>query len=444
MRILQVNTSDLGGGSQIISGRLATGYRARGHESALGVGFRYGHDPHTFLIPNDARRTPIARAAGRARDRLRQVPVPYAAQAGDALALAAEPSRARRVLRGCEDFDFPGTAELLDVAPWQPDVLQLHNLHGGYFDLRCLPSLTARVPTVVTLHDAWLFTGHCAHALHGERWREGCFGCPDLEVYPAVRRDATHANWLRKRAIYSQSRLWVATAGRWLAERVPDSILAPAAVEVRVIPQGADLVAFCPGDRAAARRELGLAPDTFVALFAAHFTRSNPFKDVATIEQAVEAVGARIDRPAVLLCVGEDLPDRQVGNARLRFVGRVSPPEKLVPYYRAADVYLHAARAETFPNTVIEALACGTPVVGTAVGGVPEQVEEGVTGHLVPAGDAQAMANAVLTLAGDEDKRAAMGRAAADHARRAYDFARTVDAYVDLFAEMRTAPDRAG
>src|SRR4051794_33255933 len=103
MRILQVNTSDLGGGSQIISGRLATRYRARGPEAAPGVGFRYGHDPSTFLIPNAARRTPVARAAGRARDRLRQVPVPYAAQAGDALALAAEPSRARRVLRGFED-----------------------------------------------------------------------------------------------------------------------------------------------------------------------------------------------------------------------------------------------------------------------------------------------------------------------------------------------------
>jgi glycosyltransferase involved in cell wall biosynthesis len=436
MRILQVNTSDLGGGSQIVSGRLARGYRARGHESSLGVGFRYGEDPETFVIPNDALRPPLARAAARAKQRLARVPVPYAAQAGDALALAAEPRRARSVLRGLEDFDFPGTAALFDAAPWQPDVLHLHNLHGGYFDLRCLPGLTAAVPTLVTMHDAWLLTGHCAHALRGERWRSGCHSCPDLDVYPAIRRDATHLNWRRKGAIYTRSRLWVATAGRWLAERVPESILAQAAVEVRVIPQGADLRIYSPGDRAAARRELGIDADTFVALFAANFTRGNPFKDVATIEGAVERVAAAIERPTLLLCVGESLPDRVVGNATLRFVAPVAPPERLVPYYRAADVYLHAAKAETFPNTVVEALACGTPVIATAVGGVPEQVEDGVTGRLVPAADAEAMAVATLEVAGDEPKLAAMGRAAADYARRELDFERTVDAYVGLLEEI--------
>lgn len=436
MRILQVNTSDLGGGSQIISGRLARGYRARGHESALGVGFRYGDDPNTFLIPNDARRSPIARTAGRARDRLQRVRVPYAAQIGEALALATEPRRARRVLRGWEDFDYPGTAALLDAAPWKPDVLHLHNLHGGYFDLRCLPALTAATPTLITMHDAWLLTGHCAHALRGEHWRSGCHSCPDLDVYPAIRRDATHLNWQRKHSIYAKSQLWVATAGRWLAERVPESILAEAAREVRVIPQGADLAVFNPGDRDAARRELGVEPDAFVALFAANFTRGNPFKDVATIERAVENLAQQIDRRALLLCVGEELPDRVVGNATLRFVRPVAPPERLVPYYRAADVYLHAAKAETFPNTVVEALACGTPVIGTAVGGVPEQIEEGTTGHLVPPGDWESMAAVALALAQDETRLGAMGNAAAEHARRNLDFERTIDAYVDLVAEM--------
>jgi glycosyltransferase involved in cell wall biosynthesis len=362
--------------------------------------------------------------------------VPYAAQAGEGLALATEPRRARHVLRGWEDFDFPGTAALLDTAPWKPDVLHMHNLHGGYFDLRCLPALTAAVPTLVTMHDAWLFTGHCAHALRGERWRSGCHSCPDLDVYPAIRRDATHLNWQRKLSIYARSRVWVATAGRWLAERVPESILAEAAQEVRVIPQGADLTVFRPGDRAAARRELRIDPDTFVALFAANFTRGNPFKDVATIERAVESLATQIDRRALLLCVGERLPDRTVGNATLRFVPPVAPPERLVPYYRAADVYLHAAKAETFPNTVVEALACGTPVIGTAVGGVPEQIDEGVTGHLVPSGDSGAMAAAALSLAGDEPRITAMGRAAAEYARSALDFERTVDGYLDLLGEM--------
>ena len=53
------------------------------------------------------------------------------------------------------------------------DVLHLHNLHGGYFDLRHLPRLSPRLPVVVTLHDTWLTSGHCAYTLECERWRDG-------------------------------------------------------------------------------------------------------------------------------------------------------------------------------------------------------------------------------------------------------------------------------
>jgi glycosyltransferase involved in cell wall biosynthesis len=103
-------------------------------------------------------------------------------------------------------------------------------------------------------------------------------------------------------------------------------------------------------------------------------------------------------------------------------------------YYRAADAYLHAAKADTFPSVVLEALACGTPVVATAVGGIPEQVRLGETGELTPGGDAQAMGEAVVRLLNDETMRRRMGERAADDAAARFSLDRQVRAYLDWFA----------
>ena len=110
----------------------------------------------------------------------------------------AEPGTIIDSLRGHEDFRFPGSERLAGLTPRSPDVIHGHNLHGGYFDLRVLPSLSERYLFVTTLHDAWLFTGHCAHPLDSDGWRRGCGNCPHLSTYPALRRDGTAFNLARK------------------------------------------------------------------------------------------------------------------------------------------------------------------------------------------------------------------------------------------------------
>ena len=108
-------------------------------------------------------------------------------------------------------------------------------------------------------------------------------------------------------------------------------------------------------------------------------------------------------------------------------------PNKSPAYYQAADLYLHPARAETFPTTVLEALACGNPVVASAVGGIPEQVIEGRTGFLVPVGDARALAGRVLDLLADEEFRLRMGREAAEDAAQRFGLERMVGEYLAFY-----------
>jgi glycosyltransferase involved in cell wall biosynthesis len=102
---------------------------------------------------------------------------------------------------------------------------------------------------------------------------------------------------------------------------------------------------------------------------------------------------------------------------------------------KAADLYTHPARADNCPTTVLEALARGTPVVASAVGGIPEQVVEGRTGFLVPVGDARALAGRVLALLAGEELWVRMGRQAAGDVAR-FGGKRMVGEYLAFYDEI--------
>jgi glycosyltransferase involved in cell wall biosynthesis len=439
LNILQVGTFDVGGGAERVAVNLLRSYRARGHRSWLAVGHRRGDEPGVLQIPNVPARGSWARAWRGLGARL-EAPAARSTSINRLRTLSlriAEPLKTLDYARGYEDFRFPGSRRLLELTPDVPSIVQCHNLHGGYFDLSALASISRRVPTVLTLHDAWLLSGHCAHSFDCTRWETGCGSCPDLTIYPAVRRDGTAHNWRRKQEIYGRSRLYVATPSQWLMDKVGRSMVAPAVIEARVIPNGVDLAVFRPADRSAVRAQLGVPQDAAVLVFTANGIRRNPWKDFEMLRSVLAAVAEQLGgRRVLLLALGEDAPSEQVGRAELRFVPYQEDPAITARYYQAADVYVHAARADTFPNTVLEALACGTPVVATMVGGIPEQLKDGATGFLVAPGGVNSMTDAVLTLLNDEDLARSMATNAAEDARQRFDLERQVDRYLDWYQEI--------
>lgn len=411
LNILHVNTKDVGGGAAKVAWDLSHAYCARGHESWMAVGWKNSDDPRVFEIPRPEPRSLVARI----RRSLRY--------------------RAQRRL-GIEDMDFPGSHNLLSLPPRPPDVVHAHNLHGGYFDLRVLPGLSLHTPVVLLLQDAWALSGHCAHSLGCDRWRTGCGQCPNLGIYPAIERDATAYNWQRKRDVYARSRLYVAAACQWLIDKALASMLAPAIVETRVIRNGIDLGTFGPGDKAAARAALDVPQDASVLMFAAEGVRKNVWKDFELLHTAVARTSQETDRQVLCLALGDDAPPDHAGRAEIRFVPYQKDPAVVAQYYRAADVYVHPARADTFPTVVMEALACGKPVVATAVGGVSEQVADGETGFLVPPGAGERMASRIRTLIEDASLSDAMGRKAAQTAQARFGLDRQVDIYLDWYDEI--------
>lgn len=174
---------------------------------------------------------------------------------------------------------------------------------------------------------------------------------------------------------------------------------------VQTLRNGVDLVRFSPpADRAAVRRSLGLNAWTLLSV-----GRLVPGKGHARVVQALQQI------PDAELVIVGDGPDRnaieqavQAGglSGRVRFTGALSHA-KLVEYYRAADVMVLASASEGMPNVVLEALACGTAVVATAVGGIPEILDRSV-GRVVASREPPQIAAAINELRASMPERAAV------------------------------------
>lgn len=301
-------------------------------------------------------------------------------------------------LLGLQYFASPSLAGKSWPLQFKPDVLLIHSMHGseGYFRLEDLKWLSMQCPTFLFLHDQWLMTGHCAYTLGCELWRTGCPKCPDISIYPAVSRDGCRYNWQRKRKVLRSNRLQIGAPARWLLDLARESPILRD-LDQFYIPNAFDPRFFYPGDRDAARNSLGIPDHTNVILFLAQGGSRSPFKDFRTLAAAFAKLRGK-GFPFRLITVG-GRPDPETRSALpedVTYFDYSTDRSRIADFYRAADVFCLSTRAEVLPLTILESLACGTPVVATDVGGVSEVVIPGKTGWLVPPADADVLANTLM------------------------------------------------
>ncbi len=397
LRIVHLSTAEFGGGAERIANKLHHALLERGHESLLLVGGKESEDPSVVAL-GDGAPGEVRRFAMRVADRL-----------------------------GREYRFRPGAGAVRARVSGQVDVFHAHNLHGGYVDPGIVAGLARRAPTVLTLQDMWLLTGHCAHAFGCPRWEKGCGACPDLRTYPAIPRDATRGNRRRKARVASGTGVRLSAPSTWLLDRIGRSDLA--SVPRRLVPNAVDVEVFRAGDGAEARAALGLPPDRPLVLFPANVGLQNEFKDGATLLGALAQI--RDLRP-VLAAFGR-APD--VEGVEVLTLDYTSSEERMAAYYRAADVVAYPSRADTAPIAPMEAGACGRPVVASAVGGIPEIVLDGETGYVVAPG-VEPFAAALGRLLESEELRRRLGDAAERSVRERYALRQVVDTWVDWYAEL--------
>ena len=210
-------------------------------------------------------------------------------------------------------------------------------------------------------------------------------------------------------------------------------------VPIAVVPTGVDLEQFCPGDRAAARRHLGLAPAGPVLLYVG---RLDPEKSVGRILLAFERI-ASIVPGARLVLVGQGTEGERLRGQARRFAAAdrvvflgARAHAALAPCYQAADLFLFASETETQGLVLAEAAASGLPSVAVGAAGSDEVVRDGDTGLLTKSEPA-ALAEAAIGLLLDATRRRGMGERARLVAEQEFDVRRQIDRTLAVYAQAR-------
>ena len=306
---------------------------------------------------------------------------------------------------GTRRFLSPPPPEDLDGI----DVVHLHTV-ADWFDVpRWLEMLPRRMGVVISLHDMWHVTGGCFLYRGCDRYaNQTCDPCPILK-WPANRFLAKAAH-SRKLRTYRHCGARMVANSRWLAEIAGRSPLAKACGGVRVISPGIDTTVFKPQDKDLCRKDLKLPADAFVIITGgASLTDAN--KNVPWL---FEQLSRLPDLGGVIvLAFGEgavSVPDR----LNVRFTGSIRDRHDLVRLFAAADVFVSASLMETYGLTLVEAMACGTPVVAFRVGGIPEAAPDGQGSILCAPRDAAALIEAIMSLRDSSRLREALGKAGSE------------------------------
>ncbi|MBK8967765.1 MAG: glycosyltransferase family 4 protein [Lewinellaceae bacterium] len=286
--------------------------------------------------------------------------------------------------------------------PWvkQADVLHLHWINQGFLSLKQIRALAALgKPLVWSLHDMWAFTGGCHYSGACANYRQQCGHCPYLRK-PAA-NDLSNQVWQRKSTVLPKNIQFIAHSN-WLANEARSSSLLRE-YTVLSMPTPIDTRQYQPATESSIkqfRSEKGIAEEATVLLFAAVKVQEER-KGFRYLREALNWLkNNRPDCTLEVVVIGnvdqQNLPQLPYPT---HVLGMVRDTEQLALIYGAADIFAIPSLEDNLPNTVLEALACGTPVVGFETGGIPQMVEHQVQGYIAPQRDSEQFAAGIHWLA---------------------------------------------
>ncbi|WP_027713881.1 glycosyltransferase family 4 protein [Desulfuromonas sp. TF] len=410
MKVLMLNTFDATGGAARTASRLLSGVRSRGVHADMLVQFKSGHSDDILCSPN-----PLRKLARRLKVFVGTLPVRlYPKNPENNFSPALLPER------------VPG-----EIADIDPDIIHLHWICAGFLRVETLRTFNR--PIIWTLHDSWAFTGGCHVPFDCTRYRENCGVCPVLGS--ASEKDLSRWTWNRKAKAWRDLDLTVVTPSRWLADCARSSSLFRD-VRVEVIPNGLETETFQPLDKVSSRNSLGLPQGEKIILFGAVRGMSDPNKGFHLLTGALKEV-ARESNGSLAVVFGSSAPAGMPDlGMPVRFLGRIDDDHSLARIYSAADVFVAPSMQENLPNTVMEAMACGTPCVAFRQGGVPDLVDHEVSGYLAQPFDTGDLARGIEWVLGDDDRRARLSVEARRKITAEFSLAEVSERYVNIYREL--------
>ena len=312
------------------------------------------------------------------------------------------------------------------------DLVHLHTV-ADWFDVpRWLETLPRRMAVVISIHDMWHVTGGCFLYRGCDRYALQilhCDPCPILR-WPANRFLAKAAH-SRKLQAYRNCGARMVANSHWLAEIARRSPIAKACGGVEVIPPGIDTTIFKPQDKALCRKHLDLPAEDFVIVTGgASLTDEN--KNMPWLFKQLSELP---DLNGVIILVFGEGAVPVPGGLDVRFTAGIRDRRDLARVLAAADVFVSASLMETYGLALMEAMACGTPIVAFGVGGIPEAAPDGQAAILCPPHDGAALIEAITKLRKSPQVRQRLGNLAHETAHTRNAASSFANAFAQLYRE---------
>lgn len=313
----------------------------------------------------------------------------------------------------------------------QADVVHLHWVNQGFLSLKTLEKILCSGKRVVwTLHDEWPFTGICHYAGQCQRFQAQCHSCP-LLLMPGS-RDLSYKTFMEKRRIFRcAENLTFVGCSKWITGQARLSNLMQFR-QIVTIANPIDHRIFHPMPQAEARRLAGLGDEKRRLIFFGCQRVADERKGMRYLMEALQGLKTH---DVALVVAGDSSGLAWAGGPDGRLpvlpVGYIKDESKMAALYASADVFVTPSLEDNLPNTVAEAMSCGTPCVGFRTGGVPEMIGHRRGGYVAQLRDVDDLSRGIRFVLNHPELR----KPTAERAREHYDEEHIVQAYLKLYNE---------
>lgn len=289
------------------------------------------------------------------------------------------------------------TRQLIDcIKEIQPDIIHIHNIHGYFLNYRILFDYLSQsgIPVIWTVHDCWLYTGHCYYYsyVQCQRWQDGCGSCPQKREFPmSWFLDRSSQNYVDKKHAFTsmpKNKFVIVPVSHWIEEEMRHSFLKE--YDFRVISNGINLDVFTIYSSSKIVNTYGLNGKHILLGVASIWSKEKGLFDFFRIAE-------QLRQDEVIVLVGIKSQERKLLPKNVIGISRTDNMHQLAELYSAADVFINPTWQDNYPTVNMEAIACGTPVVTYRTGGCIEMVTEN-TGFITNQGDIQHVLEAVRTI----------------------------------------------
>ena len=273
------------------------------------------------------------------------------------------------------------------------DILHLHWINFGFLSVKSIGKLAkTQKPIVWTLHDMWAFTGGCHHSGECKNYQKSCGNCERFIKNPSP-TDLSNQIWEGKSKAYPALNLTIVTCSKWLGNRAKKSSLFKN-LRVETIPNPIDTSLFQPIDKITARKKFNLPENKKYILFAAMKVDAIG-KGFPYFRDALHLISEQVSDVEILIFGQAQASDYDSLPFKVNVLGRLNDVATIAQAYSAASVFVTPSLEENLPNTIMEAMACGTPAIGFDIGGIPEMIEHQQTGYLATYKSAEDLAKGI-------------------------------------------------